>query len=163
MPVISDEISLTEPSSRTKSIVGFNKHYLEWLFPGVLYCLKKLMFSDDEWIVISFMSWQNFRSLFRLLAKSSLLKFRSSIFTGFTSFLSGSYPQDFVVQAGLGSPSVIAGSTRNKAAATWLHAELIPAIQVQWAVITFPFFLDKHTHNLWGVCQSLRNAAVFFQ
>ena len=65
-------------------------------------------------------------------------------------FLFWSHSQDFVVQAELVSPSLIAASTRNKAAATWLLVELIPAIQVQWAITTFPFFLDKRTQSLWG-------------
>ena len=138
------------------SIMSYLKRYLEWLFQGLLQCLKKLMFSDyvDEWIIISLRRWQHFLSLFPFLAKSSLLKFliflRSLIFTGCTSFLFESHSQAYVVQAGLVSASPIAASTRNKAAATWLHVELIPAMQVQWVVITFPSFLDKHTHSLRG-------------
>ena len=63
---------------------------------------------------------------FPLLVKSSLLKFRSLIFTRCTSFLFGSHSQ-----AGLVSPSLIAISTGKKAAVTWLRIELIPAIKVQ--------------------------------
>ena len=56
--------------------------------------------------------------------KSSLLKFRSLIFTGCTCFLFGSHSQAFVIQAGLINPSLITASTRKKAAVTWLHVEL---------------------------------------
>ena len=72
------------------------------------------------------------------------------------------YSQVFIVQVGFVRPSLIAASTRNKAAATCLHVEFIPAIQVQCAVITFPSFLDKHTHSLLGDSFNLSEGRQYF-
>ena len=71
MLVISDEISLIETTSHTKSNF-FNNGILKTL-PGVALLWRAVAMSKksyyfliivDEWIVISFRSWQHFLSLF---------------------------------------------------------------------------------------------------
>ena len=53
------------------------------------------------------------------------------------------------------NPSRLAVSRRNKAAATWLHVQFMPAIHAQCALNTLPSILDKNNQILYGASLSL--------
>ena len=85
-------------------------------------------------------------------AKSSLSKFNFIIFVGSIYFPHGIYSFAELEHDGFVKPVRTAASTRNIAAATWLHVSPMPTIQVQWH--------DQILANFSKVVQSLWNGSL---
>ena len=102
----------------------------------------------------------NLLTVFPLLQKSCQFRCMSFIFTGLTFFLLGNHSQVFSVHTGFISPSLIAALTWNRAAAMWLQVELVPAMQVQWALKIFPILPYVKPQFVRRISQSFRRSAV---